>query len=336
MNKTHISNLDYHLPKSSIAQDPYLNPEDSQILDAETMKIHKFESIDNVIPKRSLLVFNNSEVIDVRVKTNKKHTHGNVEIFILRKTDEYSADCLLKFNGKKKVGDQIELEKFSINIIKNVNDAFRLEFSLPLDEIIKKYGSTPLPPYIEDMDYKYEHYKTFFSKNGFSVAASTAALHFTPNLFHKLEKNEINIRFLNLDIGLGTFKPISTQYIEDYEIHSEDYEINKDTYHEIISKKENGYNIICVGTTTLRTLEHVFKTSMFKGKTNLFITNGFKFNVADYLITNFHAPKSSLLSIVQAIYGDSWKELYTFALENNMKFLSFGDAVMFKIKNNGL
>ena len=186
------------------------------------------------------------------------------------------------------------------------------------------------------MDYKYNHYKTFFSENGFSVAASTAALHFTPNLFQQLENNDIDIRFLKLDIGLGTFKPISTDYVEDYDIHSEDYEINKATYHEIIAKKKNGYNIVCVGTTTLRTLEHVYKTSTFKGKTNLFITKGFKFNVADYLITNFHAPKSSLLSIVQAIYGDSWKKLYAFALENNMKFLSFGDAVMIKIKNNGI
>ena len=203
-------------------------------------------------------------------------------------------------------------------------------------QIINNYGRTPLPPYIEDMDYKYKHYKTFFSENGFSVAASTAALHFTPYLFQKLEKKEIDIKFLNLDIGLGTFKPISTEYVEDYDIHSEDYEIKEETYHEIINKKRNGYNIVCVGTTTLRTLEHVYKTSKFKGKTDLFITNRFKFNVADYLITNFHAPKSSLLSIVQAIYGDSWKKLYDFALENNMKFLSFGDAVMFKIKNNGI
>ena len=198
------------------------------------------------------------------------------------------------------------------------------------------YGSTPLPPYIEDIEYKYEHYKTFFGDNGFSVAASTAGLHFTPNLFQQLEKNNIIIRFLNLNIGLGTFKPINTQYVEDYEIHDEDYEINESTYLEIINKKKNGYNIVCVGTTTLRTLEHVYRTSSYKGKTNLFITNGFKFNVADYLITNFHAPKSSLLSIVQAIYGDSWKKLYSFALENNMKFLSFGDAVMFKIKNDGI
>ena len=295
------------------------------------MTINKFENIDNVVPYRSLLVFNSSQVIDVRVKTFKKHTHGSVEIFILRIVDEYSADCLLKFNGKKKVGDQIELDKFSINIIKNLNEGFRLKFSLPLEQIINNYGTTPLPPYIEDMDYKYEHYKTFFSENGFSVAASTAALHFTPYLFQKLEKKDIEIKYLNLDIGLGTFKPISTEYVEDYDIHSEDYEIKEETYQEIINKKRNGYNIVCVGTTTLRTLEHVYKTSKFKGKTDLFITNGFKFNVADYLITNFHAPKSSLLSIVQAIYGDSWKKLYDFALENNMKFLSFGDAVMFKI-----
>ena len=300
------------------------------------MTITKFDNIDNVVPYRSLLVFNNSQVIDVRIKTIKKHTHGSVEIFILRIVDEYSADCLLKFNGKKKVGDQIELDKFSINIIKNLNEGFRLNFSLPLEQIINNCGTTPLPPYIEDMDYKYKHYKTFFSENGFSVAASTAALHFTPYLFQKLERKEIDIKYLNLDIGLGTFKPISTEYVEDYDIHSEDYEIKEETYHEIINKKRNGYNIVCVGTTTLRTLEHVYKTSKFKGKTDLFITNGFKFNVADYLITNFHAPKSSLLSIVHAIYGDSWKKLYDFALENNMKFLSFGDAVMFKIKHNVL
>ena len=263
MNKTHISDLDYHLPKSSIAQDPYKNPEDSKILDAESMTIHQFENIDNVIPNRSLLIFNNSQVIDVRVKTFKKHTHGNVEIFILKIVDEYSADCLLKFNGKKKIGEEIELENFSVNIIKNVNDGFRIKFSLPLEQIINNYGSTPLPPYIEDMDYKYEHYKTFFSNNGFSVAASTAALHFTPNLFQQLEKKDINIRYLNLDIGLGTFKPISTEYVEDYDIHSENYEINEATYHEIIAKKKIGYNIVCVGTTTLRTLEHVNNTSIF-------------------------------------------------------------------------
>ena len=110
MNKTHISNLDYHLPKSSIAQDPYQNPEDSKILDAESMIIHKFENIDNVIPNRSLIVFNNSQVIDVRVKTIKKHTHGNVEIFILKIIDEYSADCLLKFNGKRKLEKKLNLK----------------------------------------------------------------------------------------------------------------------------------------------------------------------------------------------------------------------------------
>ena len=336
MNKTHISNLDYHLPKYSIAQEPYKNPEDSKILDAESMKIYKFKNINNIVPKRSLLVFNNSQVFDVRIKTFKKHTHGKVEIFILRIVDEYSADCLLRYKGKKNIGDEFKLEKFEITITQKNDNEFRLKFSLPLEQLISMYGSTPLPPYIEDIEYKYEHYKTFFGDNGFSVAASTAGLHFTPNLFQQLEKNNIIIRFLNLNIGLGTFKPINTQYVEDYEIHDEDYEINESTYLEIINKKKNGYNIVCVGTTTLRTLEHVYRTSSYKGKTNLFITNGFKFNVADYLITNFHAPKSSLLSIVQAIYGDSWKKLYSFALENNMKFLSFGDAVMFKIKNDGI
>ena len=143
----------------------------------------------------------------------------------------------------------------------------------------------------------------------------------------------IEIDYINLDIGLGTFKPISTDYVEDFNIHSENYEINKNTFDNIVKKKEIGYKIYCVGTTTLRALEYAFINSKLKGSNDLFITKGFKFNIADFLITNFHAPKSTLISIVQAIYGDKWKELYKYAIDRNLKFLSFGDAVLFKIIN---
>ena len=333
MNKTPVSDLDYELPVGSIAQEPYRNPEDSKILDASTKEIYKFLDIDKLIDSKSLLLFNSSQVIDVRIKTRKIKTDGQFEIFILEILGKNTAICLIKTRGKKILNEEILLENFNLTLVSQEKDKFEVIFSMSVLDIIQNYGITPLPPYIADEEYKYKYYKNFFSNKGFSTASSTAGLHFTPNIFKKLTNKGIEIDYINLDIGLGTFKPISTDYVEDFNIHSENYEINKNTFENIVKKKEIGYKIYCVGTTTLRALEYAFINSKLKGSNDLFITKGFKFNIADFLITNFHAPKSTLISIVQAIYGDKWKELYKYAIDRNLKFLSFGDAVLFKIIN---
>ena len=333
MNKTPVSALDYELPVGSIAQEPYRNPEDSKILDASTKEIYKFLDIDKLIDSKSLLLFNSSQVIDVRIKTRKIKTDGQFEIFILEILGKNTAICLIKTRGKKILNEEILLENFNLTLVSQENDKFKVIFSMSVLDIIQNYGITPLPPYIADEEHKYKYYKNFFSNKGFSTASSTAGLHFTPNIFKKLTNKGIEIDYINLDIGLGTFKPISTDYVEDFNIHSENYEINKNTFDNIVKKKEIGYKIYCVGTTTLRALEYAFINSKLKGSNDLFITKGFKFNIADFLITNFHAPKSTLISIVQAIYGDKWKELYKYAIDRNLKFLSFGDAVLFKIIN---
>mgnify|MGYP001157392538 FL=1 len=333
MNKTPVSDLDYELPVGSIAQEPYRNPEDSKILDASTKEIYKFLDIDKLIDSKSLLLFNSSQVIDVRIKTRKIKTDGQFEIFILEILGKNTAICLIKTRGKKILNEEILLENFNLTLVSQEKDKFEVIFSMSVLDIIQNYGITPLPPYIADEEHKYKYYKNFFSSKGFSTASSTAGLHFTPNIFKKLTNKGIEIDYINLDIGLGTFKPISTDYVEDFNIHSENYEINKNTFENIVKKKEIGYKIYCVGTTTLRALEYAFINSKLKGSNDLFITKGFKFNMADFLITNFHAPKSTLISIVQAIYGDRWKELYKYALDKNLKFLSFGDAVLFKIIN---
>ena len=333
MNKTPVSALDYELPVGSIAQEPYRNPEDSKILDASTKEIYKFLDIDKLIDSKSLLLFNSSQVIDVRIKTRKIKTDGQFEIFILEILGKNTAICLIKTRGKKILNEEILLENFNLTLVSQEKDKFEVIFSMSVLDIIQNYGITPLPPYIADEEHKYKYYKNFFSNKGFSTASSTAGLHFTPNIFKKLTNKGIEIDYINLDIGLGTFKPISTDYVEDFNIHSENYEINKNTFENIVKKKEIGYKIYCVGTTTLRTLEYAFTNSKLKGSNDLFITKGFKFNIADFLITNFHAPKSTLISIVQAIYGDKWKDLYKYALDKNLKFLSFGDAVLFKIIN---
>ena len=333
MNKTPVSDLDYELPVGSIAQEPYRNPEDSKILDASTKEIYKFLDIDKLIDSKSLLLFNSSQVIDVRIKTRKIKTDGQFEIFILEILGKNTAICLIKTRGKKILNEEILLENFNLTLVSQEKDKFEVIFSMSVLDIIQNYGITPLPPYIADEKHKYKYYKNFFSNKGFSTASSTAGLHFTPNIFKKLTNKGIEIDYINLDIGLGTFKPISTDYVEDFNIHSENYEINKNTFENIVKKKEIGYKIYCVGTTTLRALEYAFINSKLKGSNDLFITKGFKFNIADFLITNFHAPKSTLISIVQAIYGDKWKELYKYAIDRNLKFLSFGDAVLFKIIN---
>ncbi len=333
MNKTPVSDLDYELPVGSIAQEPYKNPEDSKILDASTKEIYKFLDIDKLIDSKSLLLFNSSQVIDVRIKTRKIKTDGQFEIFILEILGKNTAICLIKTRGKKILNEEILLENFNLTLVSQEKDKFEVIFSMSVLDIIQNYGITPLPPYIADGEHKYKYYKNFFSNKGFSTASSTAGLHFTPNIFKKLTNKGIEIDYINLDIGLGTFKPISTDYVEDFNIHSENYEIDKNTFENIVKKKEIGYKIYCVGTTTLRALEYAFINSKLKGSNDLFITKGFKFNIADFLITNFHAPKSTLISIVQAIYGDKWKELYKYALDRNLKFLSFGDAVLFKIMN---
>tara|TARA_B100001559_G_scaffold282676_1_gene256928 strand:- start:2092 stop:3096 length:1005 start_codon:yes stop_codon:yes gene_type:complete len=333
LNKTPVSALDYELPVGSIAQEPYRNPEDSKILDASTKEIYKFLDIDKLIDSKSLLLFNSSQVIDVRIKTRKIKTDGQFEIFILEILGKNTAICLIKTRGKKILNEEILLENFNLTLVSQEKDKFEVIFSMSVLDIIQNYGITPLPPYIADEEHKYKYYKNFFSNKGFSTASSTAGLHFTPNIFKKLTNKGIEIDYINLDIGLGTFKPISTDYVEDFNIHSENYEINKNTFENIVKKKEIGYKIYCVGTTTLRALEYAFINSKLKGSNDLFITKGFKFNIADFLITNFHAPKSTLISIVQAIYGDKWKELYKYAIDRNLKFLSFGDAVLFKIIN---
>ncbi len=332
MIKTLTEELSYKLNKSDIAQNRYKKPENSKLLIANNKKIIKFKNLYSELPNKSVIVLNKSKLQDVRIKTSKLNTKGKVEIFILKKITENTCECLLKYKGTKKVGSYIETELFKFKIIKKNNLSFEIETNLSIDKVIFNFGKTPLPPYINDKESKYKYYRTEFEDKGFSVATSTAGLHFDKKMIEHLENNGVIVKYINLDIGLGTFKPIETEYIENYKIHEENYSVSKKEFSDLIKLKNKGYKIISVGTTVLRTLETVAITSVYKGKTNLYIKPGFKFKVVDLLITNFHAPRSTLLSIVLTIYGKKWKELYTYAQRSKLKFLSFGDAVLFEIK----
>jgi len=330
--KTKTDTLNYELNKNNIAQTRYINPEESKLLIANTKEIIKFKELINILPNKSVLVLNKSAVKDVRIKTVKKTTGGKIEIFILNKISYNLCECLLNFSGPKNIGSFIDTDNFKFEIIDKNNGIYLIKTSSSIKKIIKNYGSTPLPPYIKDNESQYKNYKSDYTKGGFSLAASTAGLHFNNKILDKYRQKGIVVMFLNLDIGLGTFKPIKTEYINDHKIHQEKYSMLKKEYNHLIKLKEKGYVIYSVGTTVLRSLETIAISGKYKGVTDLYITPGFKFKIVDYLITNFHAPKSTLLSIVLTIYGKNWKELYMYAQKKKMKFLSFGDAVLFKIK----
>ena len=327
-NETEFYN--YFLPENSINQEPYSDPGKSKLLIASDKTIVPFSKIENFIPPNSLLIFNKSKVQKVRI-IDEKSTGGNIEFFVLEILSKYTAKCLIKSTDKKTPGKKYFFSSFNVEIINVYPEFFEVKFSENILNLIENIGKVPLPPYIKDESRKYKYYNNQFSNNGFSVASPTAGLHFTNTTIEKLKKSGHEIVFINLDVNLGTFKPITTKYIEDHKIHSEKYNISEKDFLKILNYKKLNKNILCIGTTSLRAIESAFINNQLEGETDLFILPNTKLNLANQLITNFHAPKSSLLSIVHNIYGNKWRELYEFALNKKMKFLSFGDAVLFDI-----
>ena len=323
--------FNYELPKSSINQIPYQNPLDSKLLIAESKKIIYFKDLAQHIEKDSLFIFNKSTVQKVRILTEKK-SGGSIEIFIIKKINDRKAQCLLKSSDKKLLNKQYQTDIVNFEITDIDDGSFVCLFDKNIDDLINNFGVLPLPPYIKDSPDKREFYNNEFSDQGFSVAAPTAGLHFTNKLIKGFKKENIETAFVNLDVNIDTFKPIKNVNLNDHKIHSEYYSIEDTEFNKILSYKNSNRSIYCIGTTTLRAIETAYITKELKGKTDLFILPDTKINVPNYLITNFHAPMSSLLSIVQNVYGDNWKELYKYAIDQGLKFLSFGDAVLFEYR----
>ena len=322
--------FDYNLPKDSINQNPYKNPNNSRLLLADSKEIIKFKKFNTIIEQPSLFILNKSTVRNVRVQTKKK-TKGLIEIFFLEILGENIAKCLIRSSDTKKLNKVYDLDDFKFKIIKIQNDTFHIHTNKKVNEIIDSYGITPLPPYIEDNSKKYKYYNNQFSDGGFSVASPTAGLHFTNKQIDLLKKQGHEFVYINLDVNIDTFKPVTVKYLHDHDIHEENYSIEESDFNKILSAKDIKKNIYCIGTTTLRAVESAYLTGTLKGSTDYFIFPDSKINIPNYLVTNFHAPKSSLLSIVSCLYGDNWLELYEYALNSGMKFLSFGDAVLFKV-----
>lgn len=334
-----LKEFDYNLPQNLIAQSPLKNRDSSKlmIVNKKTgdIKHETFHNIINYLNKGDTLVINDTKVIPARL-IGEKDTGAKIEILLLKEIEEDTWECLVKPQKRVKKGTIIHFNKnLSAECIKVKGEGiseFKMIYKGIFLEILEELGNMPLPPYIKEKLDDKNRYQTVYAKDLGSAAAPTAGLHFTKELLKEIENKGIQITKITLHVGLGTFKPVNETKIEDHKMHSEFYKMTKETADILNKTKKEKRRIICVGTTSVRTLESIYtKYNTFKecsGTTNIFIYPPYKFKAVDALITNFHLPKSTLLMLVSAF---STKEIilnaYNEAIKNNYRFFSFGDAM---------
>lgn len=337
-----LEEFDYYLNKKLIAQRPIDNRANSKLLmvDKFTLKL-KDETFSNVLDylnKGDVLVFNDSKVMNARLIGTKEDTGAKIELFLIEELNQDNWLCMGRPLKRLNIGTIINFkDNLSATVIKKENNQVQIKFAYTGEfyEIIEKIGTVPTPPYVKEKLIETEKYQTVYAKNLGSTAAPTAGLHFTKSLLTKLEKKGVELLFLTLHVGLGTFKPVTSPNIEDHKMHTESYYISEFTSERLNTAMKSDKNIIAVGTTSIRVLESVYKKhNKFvegTGKTDIFIYPGFEFKVVDALITNFHLPKSSLLMLVSAFSStEIIKNAYKHALKNKYRFFSFGDAMFIK------
>ena len=335
--------FNYYLPEELIAQTPLKNRDESRlmVLDKTTGEIeHKhFYDIIDYLEEGDVLVLNDTKVLPARLHGIKESTGSHIEILMLKELESDSWECLAKPAKRISVGDTIDFSGLLKATCTQVKEegirTFKLSYQGILYEILDKLGEMPLPPYIHEKLKDKDRYQTVYAKEVGSAAAPTAGLHFTPELLDKIAKKGIKIEYITLHVGLGTFRPVTSENVLDHQMHSEYYIMSKETADTLNEAKKNGNMIVSVGTTSTRTLETVVNLyGEFKecsGWTNIFIYPGYKFKAIDYLITNFHLPKSTLVMLVSALAGrENILNAYNIAVKERYRFFSFGDAMLIK------
>ena len=331
----------YDLPEELIAQDPLSDRAASKLLviDKVTEKrTHTdFHHIGDYLNPGDCLVINNTKVIPARLIGERENTGGKVEILLLKRKENNIWETLVKPGKKARIGSRIVfgggiLKAEVVDIIEEGNRLVKFEFDGIFEEILDKLGHMPLPPYITHELKDKNMYQTVYAKYEGSAAAPTAGLHFTEKLLDDIEKSGVNIARVTLHVGLGTFRPVKVDDVSKHHMHTEFYQVSKEAAATINDTKKNGGRIICVGTTSCRTIESASDRNGIvqagEGDTSIFIYPGYRFRVLDGLITNFHLPESTLLMLVSALTGrDNIMSAYKEAVEMKYRFFSFGDAM---------
>ena len=338
-----VSEFNYNLPEELIAQTPIEKRDESRlmILDREnkTIEHKKFKDIINYLEPGDVLVRNNTKVIPARLY-GKKETGAKVEFLLLNNIEGDIWECIVRPGNKLHVGTKVIFGEgiLTADILEIMPGGTRkVEFHYQgiFNEILDKIGLMPLPPYIHEELKQRDRYQTVYAKYNGSAAAPTAGLHFTPELLKKLEEKGIIIANVTLHVGIGTFRPVKEDSVEEHKMHSEHYYIKQEDVEKINNAKKNGNRVIAVGTTSCRVLETIADDKgMVKeteGDTQIFIYPGYKFKCLDGLITNFHLPQSTLLMLVSALAGkDFIMNAYEEAVKDRYRFFSFGDAMFIK------
>lgn len=357
--KIFLSDYDYNLPEELIAQLPADKRENSRmmVLNSKTRTIsHKhFYDIVELMDENSLLVLNNTKVLPARLFGIKEETGARIEVFLLKPAADYKQkycyDCLwkvlIKPSKRVKPGTIIKIsEELSAEVLEQLEEdgewCVRLIFEGELIDVLHRNGNIPLPPYIERKftseelkKLDFERYQTVYAKDEGSVAAPTAGLHFTEGILQKLSDKGIEIAYITLNVGMGTFRPVKCENILEHKMHSESFEVTEEAARKINKAKSEGRKIVAAGTTSVRTLETVYQKfgemRACKDESELFIYPPYKFGVVDELITNFHLPKSTLLMLVSAFAGkDFIFSAYNEAIQNKYRFFSYGDCMYIK------
>lgn len=336
--------FDFYLPEELIAQTPLEKRDSSRllVLDKKTGDIsHRhFTDIVDYLQKGDTLVLNDTKVIPARLYGVKEETNAAIEVLLLKDEGNNIWECLTRPAKRIKVGTVIsfgngKLKARCTSVLDEGIRKFKLEYKGILYEVLDELGEMPLPPYIHEKLKDKDRYQTVYAKNIGSAAAPTAGLHFTDDLLKKIKDKGVNIAYITLHVGLGTFRPVSVTDVTKHKMHSEYYVMSEEVAKLLNDTRKNGHKIIAVGTTSTRTLETIMSLyGTFKscsGWTDIFIYPGYEFKAIDYLITNFHLPKSTLVMLVSALAGkDNIMKAYNEAVKEKYRFFSFGDSMLIK------
>ena len=331
----------YDLPEELIAQDPLEDRSSSRLLvlnkESGEVSHHIFKDVKDYLKAGDCLVINDTKVLPARLIGSKVGTDAKIEVLLLKRKENNTWETLVKPGKKAKPGAKISfgdglLVGEVVDVVEEGNRLIQFSFEGIFEEILDQLGQMPLPPYITHQLEDKNRYQTVYAKHTGSAAAPTAGLHFTPELLEELEAKGVNIARVTLHVGLGTFRPVKVDNILEHHMHSEFYQIDEEAAAKINQAKDNGGRVVCVGTTSCRTIESAAdETGHLKacsGWTEIFIYPGYKFKALDCLITNFHLPESTLVMLVSALAGrDNVMNAYEEAVKERYRFFSFGDAM---------
>ncbi|SFV03327.1 tRNA preQ1(34) S-adenosylmethionine ribosyltransferase-isomerase QueA [Butyrivibrio sp. INlla21] len=337
-----LSTADYYfdLPQELIAQDPLQKRDECKLLviDKKTGKTehHIFSEIINYLNPGDCLVLNNTKVIPARLLGEKEGTGAAVEILLLKRKENDVWETLVKPGKKLRPGARVSfgggiLKAEILDIVEEGNRLVKFYYDGIWEEVLDRLGEMPLPPYITHKLQDKNMYQTVYAKFEGSAAAPTAGLHFTDELLQKIREKGVEMAFVTLHVGLGTFRPVKVENVKEHHMHTEWYRVTQEAADKINKAKETGHKVICVGTTSCRTIESAAdengRLRECSGDTSIFIYPGYKFKILDQLITNFHLPESTLVMLVAALAGrENILAAYEEAIKERYRFFSFGDA----------